>query len=138
MLAHWLHGHLRPEQLHSVTLRLGNVPFPQHLDAEQQRELASLHLPLPSARLKCDDADPRVELVRAVLAEEGLELRQMQIKGIREMFFSRGERAALCMPGPLAHEFTADERHTGRDRLTLGFELPRGCYATLIVKAAMN
>ncbi len=63
------------------------MPFRQHLDAEQQLALASLQLPLPSARLKLDDADPRGELVRAVLAEEGLELRQMQIKGIREMFF---------------------------------------------------
>jgi tRNA pseudouridine13 synthase len=138
MLAHWLRGHLRPEQLRSVTLRLGDVPFFQHLDAEQQREVASLQLPLPSSRLKLDEADPRAELVRAVLAEEGLELRQMQIKGIREMFFSRGERAALCVPAQLTHEFAADERHPGRDRLTLGFELPRGCYATLIVKAAAD
>ncbi len=90
---------------------------------------------MPSARLKLEDADPRAELVRTVLAEEGLELRQMQIKGIREMFFSRGERAALCLPCELTHEFGADEKHRGRDKLTLGFELPRGCYATLIVKA---
>jgi tRNA pseudouridine13 synthase len=136
MLAHWLRTRLRPEQLRLVTLRLGSVPFHHGLDDEQRRELAALQLPLPSARLKLDDADPRAELVRVVLAEEGLELRQMQIKGIREMFFSRGERAALCLPRNLTHEFAADENHRGRDKLTLGFELPRGCYATLIVKAA--
>ncbi|HWG42876.1 MAG TPA: tRNA pseudouridine(13) synthase TruD [Gemmataceae bacterium] len=135
MLAHWLRTHLRPEQLRPVALRLGDVPFQQHLDAEQQLALASLQLPLPSSRLKLDDADPRAELVRTVLAEEGLELRQMQIKGIREMFFSRGERAALCLPRELTHEFAADEKHRGRDKLMLSFELPRGCYATLIVKA---
>jgi tRNA pseudouridine13 synthase len=137
MLAHWLREHLRPEQLRSVSLRLGDVPFPQHLDAQEQRELAALQLPLPSARLKLDDADPHADLVRAVLAEEGLELRQMQIKGIREMFFSRGQRAALCVPAELTHEFADDERHPGRDRLTLAFCLPRGSYATLIVKAAI-
>jgi tRNA pseudouridine13 synthase len=138
MLAHWLRAHLRPEQLRSVTLRLGVVPFHQELDAEQQHELAALQLPLPSARLKLEEADPRGELVRTVLGEEGLELRQMQIKGIREMFFSRGERAALCLPGVLTHEFAADENNRGRDKLTLSFTLPRGCYATLLVKAVTD
>lgn len=136
MLARWLQTHLRPEQLRPVSLRLGDVPFHHGLESEQLRELAALQLPLPSARLKLDDADPRGELVRSVLAEEGLELRQMQIKGIREMFFSRGDRAALCLPRELSHAFAADDRHPGRDKLTLTFELPRGCYATLIVKAA--
>jgi tRNA pseudouridine13 synthase len=135
MLDAWLRTHLRPEQLHPVTLRLGDVPFHRGLDGEQLHELALLQLPLPSARLKLDEADPRAELVRAVLAEEGIELRQMQIKGIREMFFSRGERAALCLPRELTHEFADDELNRGRDKLTLTFELPRGCYATLIVKA---
>jgi tRNA pseudouridine13 synthase len=138
ILANWLRALLRPEQLRSVTLKLGVVPFHKDLDVEQMHELAALQLPLPSARLKLDDADPRAESVRAVLAEEGLEFRQMQIKGIREMFFSRGERAALCMPRELTHTFAADENHRGRDKLTLGFELPRGCYATLIVKAIVN
>jgi tRNA pseudouridine13 synthase len=135
MLAHWLRTHLRPEQLRSVSLRLGSVPFHHGLEEESLRELTSLQHPLPSARLKLDESDTRTELVRHILAEEGLELRQMQIKGIREMFFSRGERAALCMPNGLTHEFAEDERHRGREKLILAFELPRGCYATLIVKA---
>jgi tRNA pseudouridine13 synthase len=138
MLALWLHRHCRPEQLRSVTLRLGPVPFQQHLTAAQREEMAALQLPLPSARLKLEAGDPRGELVQAVMAEEGLELRQMQIKGIREMFFSRGERAALCMPRQLTQAFSDDERHRGKDKLTLGFELPRGCYATLIVKAVSS
>jgi tRNA pseudouridine13 synthase len=118
-----------------VKLRLGDVPFHQRLSDEQQHEFAELQLPLPSARLHLETHDPRAALVQAVLAEEELELRQMQIKGIREIFFSRGERAALCLPRHLTHDFAEDENHRGRDKLTLGFELPRGCYATLIVKA---
>lgn len=138
MLAHWLRRHLRPEQLRPVSLRLGVVPFHQDLEAAQRDELAALQLPLPSARLKLEENDPRAESVKAVLAEEGLEPRQMQIKGIREMFFSRGERAVLCLPRGLTHEFAADENHRGRDRLTLGFDLSRGCYATLLVKAVSD
>ncbi len=135
MLAMWLRLHLHPQQLRSIELRLGVVPFHQNMNTEQLTELAGLQLPLPSARLKLEESDPRAELVQTVLAEEGLELRQMQIKGIREMFFSRGDRAALCLPRNLSHEFALDENHRGRDKLTLGFELPRGSYATLLVKA---
>ena len=91
-------------------------------------------LPLPSARLKLDPADPRAGLVQAVLAEEGLELKQMQVKGVREMFFSKGERPALCRPANLEAARAADELNAGREKLTLGFELPRGSYATLVVK----
>ena len=80
----------------------------------------------------------RAELVQSILAEEELELHDMQVRGVREMFFSKGERAAHCKPGQLTHEATADELHPKRNKLTLAFDLPRGCYATLMVKAAMT
>ena len=79
--------------------------------------------------------DPRAELVQAVVAEEGFELRDLQVRGIREIFFSRGERAALCVPHGLGFQFAPDELHKGKHKLTLTFELDRGCYATLSVKA---
>jgi tRNA pseudouridine13 synthase len=134
MLARWLRERLRPQQLVIVALRLGEVPMHDGLDASQRRELADLWLPLPSARMRLDEADARGELVRAVLVEEQLEVRDLQIRGIREMFFSRGERAALCLPSGLEGTVEVDERHAGRTKLTLTFELPRGSYATLIVK----
>jgi tRNA pseudouridine13 synthase len=138
MLALWLRRHCRPEQLTTISLRLGQVPMHCGLDAEQLRELASLSLPLPSARLKLEEGDPRAELVHGVLAEEGLTLREMQVRGVRELFFSRGERAALCVPFQLTHQLDNDEQHRGRLKLQLSFELARGCYATLIVKGAMG
>jgi tRNA pseudouridine13 synthase len=137
MLARWLRQHCLPEDLHPVTLRLGSVPFHAGLDAARQQELAALQLPLPTSRMKLDPADPRAELVQAVLAEEGLALRDLQVRGVREMFFSRGGRAALCVPRDLTFAFADDDRQPGRLKLTLAFDLPRGCYATLIVKAAV-
>ncbi len=135
MLVSWLRQHCRPEQLRPVALRLGDVPFHVGLDAGQQAALASLQLPLPSSRLKIDESDPNYPLLRDVLAEESLELKDVQVRGIREMFFSRGERGALCVPGGLTAEFADDDLHPRRLKATLVFELPRGCYATLIVKA---
>jgi tRNA pseudouridine13 synthase len=134
MLAHWLRRHCRPEQLRDVALRLGSVPFHHDLEAERFSQLAALQLPLPSARLKVEASDPRAEVVQAVLDEEGLALRDLQVRGVRELFFSRGERAALAVPAGLTWNLGDDELHPHRLRLTLSFDLPRGCYATLIVK----
>jgi tRNA pseudouridine13 synthase len=75
-----------------------------------------------------------LELLNTILSEEGLNQEQLKLKGFREMFFSRGERAALCLPTGLTFAVGPDELHPQRQRLTLAFELPRGCYATLIVK----
>jgi tRNA(Glu) U13 pseudouridine synthase TruD len=58
----------------------------------------------------------------------------LKLKGLRKPFFSRGERAVLCLPDKLNYRLEADERHPGRKKLILSFELGRGSYATLIVK----
>jgi tRNA pseudouridine13 synthase len=137
-LALWLRQLARPEQLLPVRLRLGEAPFYRGLDEEQFRRLEATMLPLASARLKLEEGDPRGELVSAVLREEGLELAQMKLKGFREMFFSRGERPALCLPRELEGTSAADERHTGRLKMQVAFELSRGSYATLIVKRLMT
>lgn len=134
MLALWLRQHCRPEQLLAAPLRLGELPMHHGLDAEQLAALAALQLPLPSARLKIAPDDPRAPLVDAVLAEEGLQLRELQVKHFREMFFSKGERAGLCLPTGMTHESGPDEHHPGTHKLALAFDLPRGCYATLVVK----
>ncbi len=98
------------------------------------QEMAALTLPLPSARAKLEEKDPRRALIQTVLAAEGLEMSQLKVKGIRELFFSRGERSALCLPGGLHYAWDEDERHPGKRKLKLAFELPRGSYATLLVK----
>jgi tRNA pseudouridine13 synthase len=72
-------------------------------------------------------------LMQGVLKEEELELRDLRVKGLREWFFSKGERPALCLPEGLTSEISSDERHAGKQKMILIFDLPRGSYATLIV-----
>jgi tRNA pseudouridine13 synthase len=134
MLARAITQLCRPEQLVLVGLRLGNVPMHRSLDDSQRDRLAALQLPLPSARVKLHPSDSRTALVEAVLAEQGLQLNELKIRAFREPFFAKGERSALCMPAGLVHEASSDERNPGKEKLTLAFELPRGSYATLIVK----
>lgn len=134
MLARWLREHCRPEQLLPVQLRLGEFPMHRGLSESQVQELARVRLPLPSARSFFDPADPTTALMDAVLAEEDLERGQLKLKGFRQMFFSKGDRTALCLPTGLTHESHPDDCDAGRWKVTFCCELPRGCYATLIVK----
>jgi tRNA pseudouridine13 synthase len=134
ILTRWLVEQCRPEQLLWVRLRLGNVPMHRGLDAQQLRRLSDLKLPLPSARTKADPSAAGTALLEAVLAEEGLRPEQLKLRGSRKMFFSKGSRAGLCRPANLHFEMQPDELHPRRSKLLLAFELPRGCYATLIVK----
>jgi tRNA pseudouridine13 synthase len=134
MLAWWIHKCCRPEQLLRVRLRLGEMPMFRGLDQAQKADLKELWLPLPSARVTLAESDPNHQPLQAVLAEEGIQLEQLKLKGFRQMFFSRGERPALCLPENLRHESSFDEWHPKRKKLILAFDLPRGNYATLIVK----
>jgi tRNA pseudouridine13 synthase len=134
MLARWIRRHCLETSLIEVKLQLGSVPMPHELSDVTGREFAELKLPLPSARLKLLADDPRLSVVQEVVDEEGLALKQLQIKGLRELFFSKGERDAWLRPGALTWETADDDRHPGRSKCTLRFDLQRGCYATMVVK----
>jgi len=134
MLALWIRQHCRPEQVFVVQLRLGEFPMVRGLDEAQQGQLANLDLPLPSARLKIEASDARAAIIEAVLAEEGFKLGDLKLRGLRKPFFSKGERAALCLPRELAFSASPDEHNAKRRKVVLAFELPRGSYATLVVK----
>ena len=134
MLARWLRTHLEHRDLLSVHLCLGDVPMHRGLLESLRQELAQLHLPLPSGRMELDPADPRQQVLEAILQEEGIQQEQLKLKGFKEMFFSRGERSAIFRPAHLVYEHADDDLNSGREKLILAFELPRGAYATLLVK----
>ena len=74
------------------------------------------------------------ERVERTLREVGLDLRALRIRHPRENFFSRGERAATFAPERLSSAWDGDELYPGRRKLALAFDLPRGSYATILVK----
>ena len=133
MLSGWLQQHVDPSRLQSVTLATANVPFFTELTDSERTLLAGTPLPLPSARLKLEPG-PILALYEQVLADEGLSLRELRVKYPRDAFFSKGERAALLIPRELKIHAGDDDLYPGRSRVTLQFVLPRGCYATILVK----
>lgn len=127
LLARWLVEKVPAEKLGMIELQLGSVPVPR-------AEWDAPELPLPSARLKPDPASPWLPMLTEVLAEDGLTLEKMRIPGLQKPFFSKGERPACVRPDGLSVEVADDDRHPGRTKVTLRFELPRGSYATMLVK----
>ena len=74
------------------------------------------------------------DLLEAVLLEEKIELRELRVKYPRDSFFSKGFRRAVIRPNGLSCTVETDELHDRRRKLTLSFDLPRGSYATILVK----
>ena len=90
-------------------------------------------LPLPSARGKLEEG-PTLDLLNAVVAEEGLEKRQLRVKYPRDSFFSKSCRKTVIAIPELDFESAADELYPKRQKVKLAFDLPRGSYATILVK----
>lgn len=134
MVSRWLSDRVAPNRRIEIQLKTGDVVMPRSLVAKVRDEWENLMIPLPSARLKFDPQAPWADLVSTVMEEEGISLTEMRIKGMRQPFFSKGDRMARVPVGNLFGSTRDDELNRGQQAIELKFELPRGCYATMIVK----
>jgi tRNA pseudouridine13 synthase len=134
MLGRWLAVNFPADALGTVTLKSGTHPVPVAVPPELADRWANLSLPLPSARLKADPAAEWNPIIDGVLAEEGLTLPKMKVAGMDQPFFSKGDRMGCLWPRDMGWDGAADDLNRGRRKLTLRFDLPRGCYATMVVK----
>jgi tRNA pseudouridine13 synthase len=74
-------------------------------------------------------------IAEAVLAGEGIGWSDLRVRQLSRVRVGGAERAALVFPRDLrVGEPVEDELYPGRHRLTLEFFLPRGSYATLLLK----
>ena len=131
LLNEYLRANCPAEELRSQTLASGEVVFP--VSWSGSREPAAMDLPLPSARIDHPDGEIG-DLLDRVLTAENIELRQIRVKYPRDSFFSKGSRRAMIHPSNLDCSTETDELYPGRKKLRLTFELPRGSYATILVK----
>ncbi len=108
------------------------LPLYTRLPEGFARDLA---VPLPGHTARYEP--PALEaLVREVLAEEGLAQDDLKARILRNAYLARGERPLLLFPADLVcGQPEPDERFAGRQKMTISFTLPRGSYATLVLKA---
>ncbi len=133
VVCRFLERRLADEQRLELRLRVGRLVFPTEFPEELRTVAEDLAFPLPSARI-----EPQGEygaILAEVLAEEGLELRQLRSRHIRDVFFARAKRRVFVRPQELSWTWEEDEGESGRFRVWLRFFLPAGSYATVLLQS---
>lgn len=131
LLTEWLRQRVPEENRVSFDLKSGPCLFAEGASLDATDLEAAL--PLPSARQKEID-EATTALLEPILAEEDLELRQLRVKYPRDSFFSKSWRSAIIQPGNLQLQSAVDELYKEKQKLVLQFDLPRGSYATILIK----
>ena len=133
VLARWLENQVGPEALVPVRLKLGTFPFLRALAIGQLEELRKASLPLPCARSP-EPVGAIGDAVAAVLGPLHLDWRALRIKHLPDIFLSKGSRPCLYFPGEISADPEPDDLYPNHRALRLRFTLPRGSYATILVK----
>jgi len=117
---------------YEVGYAAGKHVFYRTIDPRSHDRLAELAIPLitPSEKFEGEIA----EITSAILQDEKVEQRQFRLKKLAKTFFGKGRRDALMAPGGLTASTADDELNRGRRKMTLSFELPKGSYATVLLK----
>jgi len=120
--------------VHEVPYGFGKFLFPERLPPGLAGQLAAVSLPVPGYDSSLPDPDVR-SIVEEVLAEEQVRLADLRVRQMQRLSAHGVERRAFVRPEGLVVSAAADdELYPGKKKLQLGFFLPRGSYATLLVK----
>ncbi|GIW84440.1 MAG: tRNA pseudouridine(13) synthase TruD [Gemmataceae bacterium] len=136
-LAVWLKQSVAASDLVTLRTKHGDWPAPRRVPDSLLSHWTAGRLPLPCSRLKPHGHEWWLPLLQQVLHHEGLTLERLKIPGLDRPFFPKGERAVSVRPTQLRWNIADDELQCGQVKLVLEFELPRGCYATMLVKRLM-
>lgn len=133
MLARRIEQVTRPDQRIAYDFKVATLPIHHDLDPEQFASLNSWDIPLPASRTPLPEGPART-LALEVVGERGLEWNDLRVRHLKDVFFSKGHRKALVVPTEMTHRPGDDDLYPGRSLLEIAFTLPRGAYATLLVK----
>jgi tRNA pseudouridine13 synthase len=133
LLGRWIEANTRPDQRLVHEFKSATLPIPRDLDDDQARLFQRTMLPLPSARTKLAEG-PLRDLATEALAPFGLTWEQMRVRKLDDVFLSKGQRAVAFYPKDWHSSFGDDALYPGRTSCELAFKLPKGSYATLVVK----
>jgi tRNA pseudouridine13 synthase len=133
ILGGWIEQMVAADARVSLALKAGDLPFPRRLSPEQTQILRQTPIPLPSARNPMP-AGPLEPVVHEVLGRFQLDWTNLRVKHLKDVFFSKGSRACLIFPEKLEFAVIDDDLHPKKRAVRLAFDLPRGSYATIMVK----
>jgi tRNA pseudouridine13 synthase len=139
VLARWLReiSVEREFPLSSLRTGYGVYEFYDILAPGMRAELQGTLIPVPGYdSLITDERIGRI--VGEVLNTEGIRLADLRVRQMHRIRVGGVERAAIVVPECLVvSDVEEDDLYPGRKKSTLRFFLPRGSYATLLIKRLM-
>ena len=111
-----------------------SLPWYHELAEAQHATLSATEVALPGHRAVYRDAQ-LWQVVKNVLVEEGLRLNDLKARILKRAYLPKGSRSLLLHPADVSLQAAQpDELFPGRYAARLSFSLPRGTYATLVLK----
>ncbi|MBI5328792.1 MAG: tRNA pseudouridine(13) synthase TruD [Deltaproteobacteria bacterium] len=110
--------------------------FYRSLHKNNSGYLTELILPTASQNAKMPDEFTE-NLYAEILNEHKLQMVCFNLRKIKTAFFKSSPRSLIIIPLIHAGEIEDDELYSGRKKLCLDFELPRGSYGTMLIKRLM-
>jgi tRNA pseudouridine13 synthase len=115
----------------------GDYLFWRTLDEPAEAALRDLSLPTAAPHMVFPDERTEV-LFEAILRERGLRRSEFRTRALRKVYFKSFLRRVVVHPENLEMRGAGpDDLHPGRRLIELSFALPRGAYATMVVKRLM-
>ncbi len=122
-----------PQPTNETSIDTSEEGSPENTNNDYLSWIKQLELPLPSAR-QHDWPAEHLPLLESILSELNMTTSQIRLKYPRDTFFSRGSRRCWLEVDELHYEFTDSDDKPDVKNLQIGFTLPRGAYATMVVK----
>jgi tRNA pseudouridine13 synthase len=135
VLARWLRELAAAEgfALRPVRYAFGAYEFYDSLPAQAAAKIRDAVLPVPGYDTVAEG--PIKRILDGILEEEGIRLSDLRVRQMSRIRVGGVPRAAVVIPEDLAASPPEDdELYPGKKKQTLRFFLPRGSYATLLVK----
>lgn len=111
----------------------GDYVFFDKIEEKSWKYLKGLTIPTASSKAKMPDK--KVEkFYHEILNERGVKPSMFNLRKIRQAFFKSVDRDVLVIPEGFEYKTEDDEVYEGKRKLFLQFSLPRGSYATMLIK----
>ena len=118
----------------SLKYAFGTFLFPESLNEAARNELTGMELPVPGYDTEVEDPVVRA-IVDEVVGAEGIQLSDLRVRQMRRLEIHGIMRPAMTRLGELeGPRVDPDELYPGRMKMSISFFLPRGSYATILIK----
>lgn len=133
-LSRMVWGKLPASKRVALNTRAGLLCGWRYMEQEDWQRLVTMETPLYGPE-ESSGAAPFVRETAGVLQREGLRREDFLTHRVNGMVLREEPRPAVVVPRELqVGSLARDEIHRGRGKLALSFALPRGAYATMLIK----